>query len=396
MSDRRSEQHLERTIGALIPALAIALCLGGTGCGSTEETVRTEPSLPFVVLVEPLTVTPGSDAEPALPLQQPQVDELHRKLAAAVRASGIFTRVLTKAREDLPEDMVLKLGLRGNDFGEGQVMPGGAAISTFVWLVGGHLSWVIDNRSYPDAKVQLDVTLDRAVDPDRRTPLGTKGRAFFKENLSLKGLQLSFHERANADEWFLNIIVPPWWGDGDAGVASDSLVDRATERFQAEVPARILSRLPLNFQAEQRSFLVHRPETREIFLISRDRVLEIELRKAGEVLRQLDPEESGLKLGPGTAERRSALTYISDERNLQLEVDRSDNVYALRLEPDEWGTVRVQARLDQRSPSTWTVDARPGPNSNRQAYSVDLAREGKDAPADFHQRATRASSKAAR
>jgi hypothetical protein len=218
---------------------------------------------------------------------------------------------------------------------------------------------MIDNRDYPDARVVMRMDL-RPIASGADT---TTKEDWYHDDLPLKGLSTNFFERADARFWALNILVPPWWGDGDAETAGESLIDRALEYFVENEPDRMFLALPGAYYRNRYSFLVNDAERDEVLIITRQNIEELRIRcDSGkkrvlgdaqlaefEVVRDSDREEirrmlAGKVIGLGDLE--------------------GDFIYRVRLDDDERGYVRITAQLRGLSipPGQWTV-YRPRPRS---------------------------------
>src|SRR5262245_8262755 len=156
-------------IGACLVAAA-ALLFGGCR-GQAHREPRTG-RLPFSVRLKDLTVKPASseggtatDPEaaeaPAIPAAFEGLPGATEAIARVLEKSGVFTRVVPQDDRSTPVDLELEIWASGNEFGPGTPTAWGAISSTLAWLLAGHLSWFIDNRTYPES----DVTLNLAVRP---------------------------------------------------------------------------------------------------------------------------------------------------------------------------------------------------------------------------------------
>jgi hypothetical protein len=219
---------------------------------------------------------------------------------------------------------------------------------------------MIDNRNYPDARVVMRMDL-RPTPSDADT---TTKEDWYHDDLPLKGLSTNFFERADARFWALNILVPPWWGDGDAETAGESLIDRALEYFVENEPDRMFLALPGTYFRNRYSFLVNNTERDEVLIVSRLDIQEIVIRCDTRTRKRVldDAKLAALEVpDQGMDEIRRILAG----KVIGLGDLEGVFVYRVRLDDDERGYVRITAQLRGLSipKGQWTV-YRPRPRSS--------------------------------
>jgi len=333
-----------------------------SGCGGAAKRVELSRALPFTVhLAEIRAPQPkadagdekpsgeDSDATPGVPAVFSSNRELMtRRLAEALSARGLFVRVVAEERAEAPADLVMEVEIRGEDFGAGEIMAGGAAASTTVWLFAGPISWMIDDRQYPDSAVTMDVAL--------RRPAGNEEggqRPLFQDRLFLKGLTLDFFERAESSDYLINILLPPWWGDGTPSVAGESLARKSLEHFVEREPDQILTRLPALYFESVQAFLVHLPEERAVVVISRPRVVQVGVTSGLGGRREIDPDALALLEVADEAEKDALQLGISSS---VVGIGTENRYYRIPLLEGEQGYVRIEALLEAgREAGPWTV-----------------------------------------
>lgn len=348
----------EKNRSGLLVALSIASLLAA-GCGGPEPISSSRRELPFVVRLNEVRVLArvGSEEQAIAPGFE-DTSELTRRVARALRDAGAFSWVALAEDKNIDPDLELQVDFIEPDFGEGHARFTGALLSTVTWLLAGHLSWIIDNREYPDSRAVMRVDLRPAVKESDAPP---SKEDWFHDDLPLKGLSLNFYERADMKYWAVNILVPPWWDDGDPQTAGDSLIDRALDYFVENEPDRIYLALPGAYFRNRFSFLVNDEELGEVLIISRHEIEELKLRSdsgrrrsiGGDELERFKVPEEGMEEA-----RRHLLGRVVGLGDLE-----NDFVYRLPLDEEEHGYVRVVARLRALSipPGQWTIyRPRPG------------------------------------
>ena len=190
--------------------LTAAACLIASflvGCGSTEPISSASRELPFVVKLNQVRIVGAGGSPEAAPAPGfGNAPDLTRRMAEKLRKAGAFTWVSLEEDKQISPDLELQVEFIEPDFGAGEVEWVGATFSTLTWLLAGHLSWVINNREYPNARVVMRVDLHPAV---KESDAETAKRDWYHDDLPLKGLSTNFYERADARFWALNILVPP-------------------------------------------------------------------------------------------------------------------------------------------------------------------------------------------
>ena len=328
--------------------LLIALWVVG-GCTAPNKRADgpAREVLPFVVKIGQIELPPADgQGKSAIPPDFGDPERIRAALARALDEAGVFTLVLAEDDPLVPADLQLDVAIRGRDFGAGELLVGGATFSTIVWLFAGPCSWMIDDRKYPGSNVRMDVRIHQLKDdsPD-----------VFDGSILLNNLELSFVERAAVDDWFLNIFLPPSWGDGDPELAARSLGRRAVEQFRSQVPTEIRSRLPRQHRDQLASFLVHNPETDELIVLPRGGAINrIDISALGRASRELTPEVDT----PFDASRREAVRDYLSRLPFDVGMGDDDRFYIVPLADGEHGFVRITAVLDDYR-SDWTIYREP-------------------------------------
>jgi len=339
-------------------SLAVALL---AGCGASEKQERSRRGLPFTVRLQPIRVpelvgqvrknVPEDLAaeRPAVPADFGQNLRLvTRRLAESLDETGLFVRVVTADADGIAADLDMEIEIRGDDFGEGKVMAGGAAFSTTVWLFAGPLAWTIDDRHYPDSNVVLEVAVRRSGE-EKSGP----ARPLFRDRIFLKGLQLDFFERAEASAYLINIIIPPWVGDGTPEVAGTHLARKSLAYFVEQEPDQILTRLPALYFESVYGFLVHDTARQDFVIVSQLRVVEVSVTDEQGRRREVGPDAISLH----------EVTEEAAKEDLQLEASESlvgigteNRYYRLPLAANEKGFLRVRATLESgQEAGPWTI-----------------------------------------
>jgi len=350
----RKQPELSRNVAFL--ALAVAFI---SGCGGVER--RTEP-LPFVVKLNEVRIEvespvsrrgteesdwPGEGDEDDGAVETPPIFASPRELTRAIQNEArVFTDVVTGEDPELPADLEFDIAITGTDFGPGQPNVGSGVFSTVAWLVGGHVSWFIDNREYSDSDVIVNATIRKAGQK--------KTDGVFQDNLIPRSLQLNLIERANMGEWFLNILIPPVWVAGDSELAGTSLAKKLIEYFVEEEPVRIANRLPGSDQLS--SFLVYDRDNEELLIVARQVVdgVTIESTGSGRSPRTLSGAEFARDHELPDADRGDVRLRLS-RLGVGIGVSSLDFLYRIGLREDEVGRVRITTELG-RSVATWTID----------------------------------------
>ena len=338
-------RHLGTLRGlSCLPALVFA------GCGGTEPAGGSSRELPFVVRLNEVRLLGVGDAEPAPSPGFTNTADLTRRMAEKLRKAGAFTWVSLEEDRNVTPDLELQVAFIEPDFGAGQVEWVGALFSTVTWLLAGHLSWVINNREYPNARAIIRVDL-RPVSGE--TEAEAAQGDWFYDNLPLKGLSTNFYERADMRYWALNILVPPWWDDGDAETSGESLVDRALEYFVDHEPDKIYLALPGTYFRNRYSFLVNDAERGQVYIVTKQMLAEVRIRcdsgrkrVLGELELDLVPDEEVEEARRIIGSKVSGLGDLAD-----------DFIYRVRFDEAERGYVRITARLKGVSITSgqWTI-----------------------------------------
>jgi hypothetical protein len=362
-----------RKTAAITSLLAASLLV--PACSSLPGRVELPGRLPFIVRLKPVELSAATTnaagepdaAGPKLPPIFPAADELTRALTDALADSGLFTHVLSKPLPQVPADLEMEIAVLGDDFGGGRAKVDRAVLSTIVWLFAGHLSWIIPDREFPSSKVRLSMTLRRVRGADAKGP-GVEREVVYQEDLLLSGIELSLSERADVSEWLKNIVLPPWWDDGDPAITGRSLAGKTAEFFAANAPQRIYSNLPALYHQKLDCFLVEGPGAGELTLLSRQAVRRVSIGCIEGGRRELSPEDLSDAEVQGDDERGALRLYFS-QRQVGVGSSPLDRFYRILLRPEETGFIQVDAVLSegQGSAGEWTVfwepESIPAPSS---------------------------------
>ena len=338
--------------------LRVGFFLAVTGWGCSGPIQRTDPdrTLPFTVKLKEIKPPDPTEAQlenaltPAL-FDDPR--ELTRKLARSLGETGVFTRVLLHGDAGTAADLELEITFNNYDFGAGQPTFGGATFSTLAWIFVGPASWLIDNREYLDSRVSMQVVFRDAAQTSADSTARLEGH-LFQDDLTLQGLQLSFLERSEPSDWFWNIFIPPWVGDGDRATAGRSLVERCERFFADNEPPRMLARFPADYIGRTACFLGYNSEKAELVIVSREPVGRVRIHGESSAPREIDQVEL-LGLAAQGSEKDALRNWLR-ERVVGLGNLQTDRYYGMPLEDGEVGFVRVQAELEGGGPlARWTV-----------------------------------------
>jgi hypothetical protein len=241
---------------------------------------------------------------------------------------------------------------------------GGAILSTIAWLFTGHLSWFIDNRTYPESKVLMSVRIRRPDDGPRAgeaeaAATAESKRPLFQDPLPLKGLALPFVERAEPANWFLNIVVPPWWGDASPEAAGGSLAEKSMDFFAEQAPTRIAERLPAAYFGEAQTYLIFDRAGNRLLIASQQalRRLTISSTSGRGSRRTLTQEKLETYWAQGEEARAMRNSILATGI---LAPDEDDRYYSVPLLKREREFVRVEGELaNQASTGPYTVFVEP-------------------------------------
>jgi len=323
--------------------ITASACLIGSffaGCGSKEPISGTSRELPFVIRLNQVRIVGAGGSPEAAPAPGfGNAPDLTRRMAEKLREARAFTWVSLEEDKQVSPDLELQVDFIEPDFGAGEVEWVGATFSTLTWLLAGHLSWVINNRAYPNSRVVMRVDLRPAV---KESDAETAKRDWYHDDLPLKGLSTNFYERADMRYWVVNILVPPWWDDGDPETAGESLIDRALEFFVENEPDRIFLALPGTYFRNRYSFLVNDTEKSEVLIISQADIEDVRIRCDSGRKRALSEDElEGLKVPD---EKLDEVRRWLAGRVIGLGDLQNDTIYRIPLAEEERGYVRISAQ----------------------------------------------------
>jgi hypothetical protein len=351
---------MPRSVRFWLPFMSSLLVLPAGGCGSTEKALRSDAPLPFVVRVLPvrLPVARVEDGGPVTPLVVDDHGEsFTRSLAAALERADIFTGIVTDAADSSDADLELSVEVRGRDFGDGEILAGGATLSTFTWLFAGPLAWFVTDRAYPESTLVMDVSIrapDGSSDAD-----STRPAAVFEDRLLLKGLELDFLDRASTSGILLTIIVPPWVHGGDPEAAGATLAQKSIELFAGREPDQVVTRFPALYFQRFASYLVRDAERREVVILSSRGIEQVSIVPESGRERVLNPDETARC---EVVEPRAKEEVWQRVAGRAVGIGSESRCYRIRLgggekEPE---LLRIEAVLDGGlRAGPWTIRSRP-------------------------------------
>ena len=348
------------TIYLPVGACCIASFLAG--CADRERIPVASRELPFVVRLNQVRIVDTGSSPDAAPVPGfGDAPDLTRRMAEKLRKAGAFTWVSLGEDKQISPDLELQVDFIEPHFGAGEVEWVGATFSTLTWLLAGHLSWIINNRDYPNSQVVMRVALRPSVN---ESDAEAAKRDWYHDDLPLKGLSTNFYERADMRYWALNILVPPWWDDGDPETAGESLIDRALEYFVENEPDRIFLALPGTYFRNRYSFLVNDPESGGVLIISQADVEDVRIRcDSGRKRTLSEGDLQGLKVPD---EKLDEVRMWVAGRVIGLGDLQNDTIYRIPLDEEERGYVRISAQASGLSipRGQWTVYRPPSGRRN--------------------------------
>lgn len=240
-------------------------------------------------------------------------------------------------------DLKVKVKKEGEDFGAGEVDPGGAALSTFLWLAVGHLSWFIEDVVYPSSNVTISMTISTmksGEEDDSRV-------VYYRLKPVPKDLRLSNSERTNFGSSLLNIFVPPAFVTCDSRREYENLTRELVKRFALEEPGDIVYTLPQEHLRTLSCFLVHDGDT--AILVSEIRVTEFQIE--GDVLTRNVVEGFRLK---DPDDRDSISDRLSELRPGLVVPGQPVLFYEFPLDGHR-GFIQVRVTLEGGRRARWTI-----------------------------------------
>ncbi len=374
-------------IGRTLLVCGLVCALGATGCASGSKRARRGGCLPFVVRLSTVEIAveqPGEAAGDesglagvAIPPRFADRARVTESIASSLRKTRLFTDVVTN---DAPAaDLILDIHIRGSDFGSGDALVIPSMLSTLTWLFVGHFSWWINDREYTRSDVVMDVAIRRArtsaadragrsvvsgdggtIDVDVGSGGSDKAAApLFEHELLIRGLRLGLIDRAGMADWFLSMVRPPWWGDGDVDRTGRSLATKAVESFaDAEVP-QIMSRFPERFHSWG-GFLVDDVAKNRLIIASERALTGLRISCAGRRSARVLDRDRLIATELWGRERDAARLALS-RQDVDLGNTGGDRFYVVELQSEDEGLVRLEATLGTTSPvtATWTVYREP-------------------------------------
>jgi hypothetical protein len=357
---------------------------------------------------------------PVAPAMFDKTWEVTHELTRVLEEANVFTRIVAADDKKTPVDLELEIEADGTDFGAGDPTVLGSLSSTVVWLLVGHLSWFIDNREYQDSNVSLRLSirpvparpvetgtsvseaafprggeapavspsapLASAAEPKEAKQAGTKKRpsakaktapaapvraaarppdAVFQDALRLTGLRLNFIERAGVANWFINIFIPPFVGDGVPETAGQSLTHRGIEHFGETEKERLVFSFPASYFRSTSRYLVPEPGKESVDIVSQGPIDAIAIRAEGRAERRIDdPDVVPLLAVEGAAKEELRLSIA--ERVIGVAGGSGgvsatgERYYRVPLEPGEVGYVQVEVSPSIGNVlSQWTIYRKP-------------------------------------
>lgn len=328
------------------------------GCEGAAARIEADRSLPFTVRlknVQPPEV--DSQAESVTPASYQDMKELTEKLAESLEEAGIFASVITEDQSNIPADLEMEIQIRGNAFGPGTFTWTGDIFSTLAWLFAGHASWYIDNRTFPDSQVNMIVTVREKPQAGGLQPEEGE-KALWDHPLPLKGMVLNFAERTDLTNAFLDILIPPWWGDGNRVKAGASLANRTSEFFAKNEPPQILSGLPKEYFSQLKCFLSFDHANEEVIIVSKKALESLAIRPEGNREVLFLPKDE-LALGEEDKVKKDELWQrISQRAGIGSQTDYYYRIpLAKFLRTQSSSFIRVEATLTgpEKPRAFWTI-----------------------------------------
>jgi hypothetical protein len=211
------------------PWFLALICLGLPACQGPEPEADPARQVPASVLVRPVAGGKKSVVDPML---------LARQVADGLRQAQVFSEVKLEGEEDAeaggPDgtpDYICALEASGTGFRPDiSEATNRAFLSSFLWFLAIFPAWWIDDRVYngSDVVIQAHFTRAGAAPSDRR---------ILEEVVPTNQLELDLLRRGATWQFFLSIILPPFWMDS-AAKAGESLPIQAAASARTEIAER--------------------------------------------------------------------------------------------------------------------------------------------------------------
>ncbi len=218
----------------LIPILSL---LALSPCGCHGPTIQADPAreIPSSVLVR---AAPSGTAPAVPPPLDPRL--LAARIADGLRAGAVFSEVRGTATgpsrgeeaDASPPDYICEVEVKGKGFRpEDSSATSRAILSTFLWWCAVFPAWWIDDRMYPGCDVEVRARFYPAGP-------GRTSRPVLAEAVPPDGIELDLLRRGATWQFFLSIVVPPFWMD-DPGEAEKALEAEAVSRARREIAGMV-------------------------------------------------------------------------------------------------------------------------------------------------------------
>ncbi len=230
---------IQRTSFCVVVPVALALLL--SACEGPQPAADPGRTIPVSVLVR--------EAKSGITQEHPPLDpsRVTGEIARSLRIARVFSEVVTaeeleaKGSRSGRPDYICEVEVRGTYLSaKNSVVTNMALLSTFLWFMALIPGWFIDDRLYPNTDVEVEARL---------LPAGNGGDAkpSLVEVVPAKNLTLDFWRRAATWQYFVDLILPPFWMD-DPEVVAESLPEAAiwkvrremAEKFRRDWPAAAL------------------------------------------------------------------------------------------------------------------------------------------------------------
>jgi hypothetical protein len=203
--------------------------LGLAACQGPEVEADPARQVPASILVRPVTGGKKPAIDPML---------LARQVAEGLREAQVFSEVRLEGEEGAaaegpggPPDYICALEVSGTGFRPDiSEATNRAFLSSFLWFLAIFPAWWIDDRVYngSDVVIQAHYTRPGAGPSDRR---------LLEEVVPTNQLELDLLRRGATWQFFLSIILPPFWMDSTEK-AGKSLPIQASTTARTEIAER--------------------------------------------------------------------------------------------------------------------------------------------------------------
>jgi len=201
---------------ALLSAAAAVLL---AACGGPQPAPDPARAVPAAVLVRAAPRNPGAPEQPLDP------KAVALQVAEGLEKAGAFTEVISgegREGEVPPEaDYICEVSVRGSGFNpEDSQATDMAFLSTFVWFMSLFPAWWIPDRVYTGSDIEARAAFFPASGEGSNRPV-------LVEWVPLNNMTLGLVDRGATWQFFLTLILPPFWMDSppraQSGLESQAL-----------------------------------------------------------------------------------------------------------------------------------------------------------------------------